>query len=269
MTKRYYKYRETHRKVFGRKQKYCIKCKKWKAESEFGTDRAKRDGLKIHCAECSREYARALLKKYRKGKKARIYLRFEQRHRIVKGVRQKLCCCCKQWKAESHYYGNRGLKDGLSLSCKDCDKKNARRRFVRKNKGARRNLRYEQRHRVVNGVRQKYCTKCKRWKNEGLYYQHRSTKDGLSARCRRCTYKAAGKSCDPKGKGTRRNLRYEDRHRVVKGVKQKFCRMCESWKSEGEFYKNSLRKGGLDNRCKECSYKPVKKSRKIRPAVKN
>jgi hypothetical protein len=41
--------------------------------------------------------------------------------------------------------------------------------------------------------------------------------------------------------------------------------MCKSWKSEGEFYKNRLRKGGLDNRCKKCSYKPVKKFHKKRP----
>jgi len=269
MTKRYYKYAETHRTVFGRKQKYCNKCKKWKSESQFGLDRAKRDGLKMQCVDCGRAYARALLRKYRKGRKARIYLSFEQRHRTVKGVRQKLCCSCKQWKAESDYYSNRGLKDGLSLSCKDCDKKNARKRFVLKNEGARRNLSYEQRHRVVNGIKQKFCTKCRKWKKEGLYYQHRSNKDGLSARCRKCTYDTAGKSYGPKGKGARRNLRYEDRHRIVKGVKEKFCRMCKSWKDEGEFYINRLRKDGLDDRCRKCSYKPVKKSRKTRPAAKN
>ena len=265
MTKRYYKYRETHRTVFGRKQKYCTKCEKWKSESEFGIDRAKRDGLKMACRECDRAYARALLRKLRNGKKARVYLRFEERHRIVKGVRQKLCCICKQWKGESLYYKNCGLNDGLSLSCQDCDKKSARKRFEHKRKGVRKYLRYEQRHRVVNGIKQKLCIKCRRWKKENAYYTNNSEKDDLSARCKNCTYKAANKSYKPRSMGTRRNLRYEDRHRVVNGVKQKFCRMCKSWKSEGEFYKNRLRKGGLDNRCKKCSYKPVKKFHKKRP----
>ncbi len=264
MTKRYYKYKEIHRTVFGRKQKYCSKCKKWKSESKFGIDRAKRDGFKMACRECDRAYARVLLRKLRNGKKARIYLRFEERHKIVRGVRQKLCCLCKQWKDESLYYKNCVLKDGLSLSCKDCDKKNARKRFEHKGKSVRKYLRYEQRHRVVNGVKQKCCTKCRRWKKESAYYKNSAEKDNLSARCMNCTYKATNKSYEPDRKVVRRNLRYEDRHRVVNGVKQKFCRMCKTWKCEDEFYNNRLRKGGLDNRCKKCSYKPVKKSRKRR-----
>lgn len=80
MTKRYYKYRETHRTVKSRKQKYCTKCKKWKGESEFGIDRAKRDGLNIRCKDCYKAYTRELYRKYRKRKKVRDYLRFEERH---------------------------------------------------------------------------------------------------------------------------------------------------------------------------------------------
>jgi len=190
MTKRYYKYGETHRTVRGRRQKYCTKCKKWKRESEFGTDRAKRDGLKMRCRDCDRAYAQALHRKYRKGKKVRVYLRFEQRHRIVKGVKQKLCCKCKQWKDESHFYRQRGLKDGLGLECKKCNSK----RYERNRKAGRRNLRYEDRHRIVNGIRQKFCRKCKRWKSESEFYKDRSQRDSLTERCRKCTYKATGRS---------------------------------------------------------------------------
>jgi hypothetical protein len=67
----------------------------------------------------------------------------------------------------------------------------------------------------------------------------------------------------------RRNLRYEDRHQVVNGVKQKYCRKCKRWKSETEFYKDKLIKDGLMGRCKKCSYKPAKKYQKLRLAVKN
>ncbi|MFH1716819.1 MAG: hypothetical protein ABIF19_05670 [Planctomycetota bacterium] len=195
MTKRYYKFRETHRTAKGVKQKRCTKCMKWKQEREFGVDRAKRDGLNIRCRDCDRAYGRALRRKYRKGKKVRVYLRFEERHRIVRGVKQKLCYRCKEWKDQSHYYRNRGLKDGLSLSCKDCEKRNARKRLEQKKKGSRRNLKYEDRHRVVKGIKEKLCTKCKRWKRESEYYKQRSHKDGLSVRCKKCLYKPTKNFC--------------------------------------------------------------------------
>ena len=188
MTKRYYKHEQTHRKVKGRKQKLCTKCKKWKSESEFGIDRAKRDGLNIRCKDCYKAYTRALHRKYRKGKKARIYLRFEDRHRIFRGVRQKLCSSCSKWKDESHYSRNYRLKDGLSLSCKECEKRHDRKCLERKNKDVRRNLRYEDRHRVVKGVKQKRCSKCGKWKDLGKFYKNRSRKDGLMERCKKCTY---------------------------------------------------------------------------------
>ena len=47
-----------------------------------------------------------------------------------------------------------------------------------------------------------------------------------------------------------------------KGIKQKLRRKCNRWKNEREFYKNRSEKGGLDNQCRKCSYKPTGKSRK-------
>ena len=268
MTKRYYKYSETHRTVKGRKQKYCNKCKKWKSEIEFGIDRAKRDGLKMRCRECDRAYARALLRKYRKGRKVRIYLRFEQRHRTVKGVRQKLCCTCKQWKSENQFYSHRSLKDGLSLRCKECQKRHARKRLELKNKGIRKNLRFEERHRTVKGAKEKLCTKCKKWKAESEFYINKSRKDSLTERCKKCIYKAANRSYTSKGKGARRNLRYEERHRVVNGINEKLCTKCRKWKKENLYYKQRSNKDGLSARCKKCTYKSAKKPLKARLAVK-
>ncbi len=45
--------------------------------------------LKIRCKDCDREYQRELKKKTR-GKNVRDYLRFEERRRVVHGVKQKL-----------------------------------------------------------------------------------------------------------------------------------------------------------------------------------
>jgi hypothetical protein len=51
-------------------------------------------------------------------------------------------------------------------------------------------------------------------------------------------------------------------------VKQKRCRRCKSWKAESEFYKKQQCKDGLEERCKECSYKARKFHKKRRTAVR-
>jgi len=118
MTKRYYKFGETHRTVNGRKQKYCTTCKQWKGETEFRIDRYKRDGLKIKCTDCDDAYERAYRVKHRGTVKE--YLKFEQRHRTVKGLREKLCSKCGKWKKETEYHKEKSSKDGLSGWCKQC-----------------------------------------------------------------------------------------------------------------------------------------------------
>jgi len=120
MTKRYYKYGETHRTVKGRKQKYCTTCKQWKGEKEFRIDRHKRDGLKIRCRDCDDAYEREYRMKHRGD--VRKYLKFEERHRTVSGLREKLCAKCQQWKKDSEYYRQRTSKDGLSGWCKKCSR---------------------------------------------------------------------------------------------------------------------------------------------------
>lgn len=190
MTKRYYKYAETHRTIKGRKQKYCTTCKRWKVESDFRKDRAKRDGLRIRCRDCDDAYEQEYRRQHRGD--VREYLTFEQRHRIVNGVKQKLCGKCNQWKDENRFSRNRSSRDGLGFRCKECD--NTQKSHERQRKGARRNLRYQDRHRVTNGVNEKLCTMCARWKKESEYYKNRSIRDGLSTRCKKCSYTATIKS---------------------------------------------------------------------------
>jgi len=91
MTKRYYKYEETHQTFNGVKHKRCTKCKRWKEESEFCKNRARKEGLKIYCKGCNNAYSLKLRRKNRKGKKARVYLRFEDRlRREVEQLSKKL-----------------------------------------------------------------------------------------------------------------------------------------------------------------------------------
>ena len=121
MANKYYSYKETHRKVKGVKQKRCIRCKRWKEESEFHKDRARKDGFRIYCKGCVGAYERKSRNKNRKD--VRDYLRYEDRHRIVRTIKEKLCSRCKQWKYESEFYKNNSKRDGLTGRCKKCSYK--------------------------------------------------------------------------------------------------------------------------------------------------
>jgi hypothetical protein len=107
----------------------------------------------------------------------------------------KRCSKCKCWKDESAFGKDRSKKDGLSRWCKDCDRAYWRKKY-RKNKGGRvrRYLKYKQRHRVVGGVKEKRCCTCGKWKPQSGFYKMRRHKDGLAARCKRCSDKATNKA---------------------------------------------------------------------------
>lgn len=52
--------------------------------------------------------------------------KYEDSHRVVDGVKQKLCRKCNEWKPESEFHKNASCKDGLAGSCKVCKAKAAR-----------------------------------------------------------------------------------------------------------------------------------------------
>jgi len=188
MAKRYYKCKETHQTVKGVNYKRCTKCKRWKEVSEFCKDRTRKDGLKIYCNVCVNAYA---LRHYRKNKKSvRDYLRYQERHRVIRGFKEKLCSRCKQWKYYSDFYKDNRAKDRLMSWCKECERK----RTEHKRTSDKKYLLYEDCHRIVKGIRQKLCTKCRRWKSENEFYKDKLRKDGLMGRCKKCSYKTAKKS---------------------------------------------------------------------------
>jgi len=192
MTRRYYKYEEKHRTVRGRKQKYCIKCKKWKGENQYYKEPRTKDGLGSWCKDCVLKYQRERNRKMGKGLKT--LRRYEECHRVVSGVKQKKCTKCKKWKGENQYCRNRRSKDGLQWRCKECVLKYQRERNRKMGKGLKTYRRYEEYHRVVGGVKQKKCTKCKRWKAESEFYKTKIYKDGMQFKCKACSDKATNKS---------------------------------------------------------------------------
>jgi len=128
MTRKYYKYEETHREADGRKQKFCIKCFTWKDQSEFNIDRSNRDGLDMRCRDCARLLGQARYRKATKKKKIIVYLRFKDRHRLIRGVKQKLCTKCGKWKKQNEYYKSSSEEDGLMCRCRECTYKPAKKK---------------------------------------------------------------------------------------------------------------------------------------------
>ncbi len=182
----------------------------------------------------------------------------------------KQCTKCNKLKSKSEFSKNSKNKDGLRYWCKKCEREYKRRHY-RKNRGTvKQYFVYEESHRTIDGVKQKRCTKCKKWKDETKFGKDRSRKDGLDYDCKDCVRAYMRGRYKKEGKGLKKYYRYEECHRVVDGVKQKRCRSCKSWKTESEFYKNRSYKDGLQFRCKACSDKATNKSRKKRrTAVRN
>ncbi len=181
----------------------------------------------------------------------------------------KQCTKCKKLKSKSEFSKNRKNKDGLQCRCRKCIRNFARKHYWGNSKPLKRYLRYEERHRTIDGVKQKRCSKCEKWKEESKFGKKTSQKDGLKSWCKDCVRANMRERYKKEGKGLKIYYRYDECHRVVDGVKQKRCRRCKRWKAESEFYKNQQRKDGLGERCKECSYKARKSHKKRRTAVRN
>lgn len=77
-------------------------------------------------------------KKPPKKKTARSGSKYEDFHRVVDEVKQKLCRKCNEWKPESEFHKNASCKDGLAGSCKVC-KANAARLYRERWKGEKNN----------------------------------------------------------------------------------------------------------------------------------
>jgi hypothetical protein len=176
----------------------------------------------------------------------------------------KQCTKCRKRKDESEFSKNRKNKDGLRYWCKKCEREYKRRHYRKNRDSVKKHFVYEESHRTIDGVKQKRCTKCKKWKDESKFGRDSKNKDGLGYVCKDCVRAYMRERCKKEGKGLKQYYRYEECHRVVDGVKQKRCRRCKSWKTESEFYKNRSCKDGLQFRCKACSDKATNKAHKKR-----
>ena len=98
----------------------------------------------------------------------------------------KQCTKCKRWKDETEFSRQSGRKDGLRCWCKQCGCEYIHQYYRRNKEHVRKKRSYEESHRVVGGVRQKQCIKCRRWKPESEFQKLGRAKDGLQWECKKC-----------------------------------------------------------------------------------
>ena len=171
----------------------------------------------------------------------------------------KQCTRCKRRKKESEFYKQPSRKDGLRCWCKKCENEYERKRYRKGRKAVKKYYRYEERHRVVDGEKQKRCRRCKKWKDESEFGKHRTSKDGLSIRCRDCDRAYDRERYRKDMKSVKDRLRYEQRHRIVAGVKQRLCCRCKKWKDENQYCRSRRSKDELQWQCKECESEYARK----------
>lgn len=180
-------------------------------------------------------------------------------------AKMKRCSRCKKLKDESNFARERRCRDGLSSWCKKCRSEYNYWYNRTGGKHAKRYRSYEDSHRVVDGVKQKRCRKCKRWKDKSEFGKNRSQRDGLADACKKCERKRVRKYYGTGTGPVKRRYKYEQSHRIVKRVKEKRCRKCKKWKPESEFGKHRRSKDGLDVWCRNC----LRKAHKQRLAERN
>ena len=181
----------------------------------------------------------------------------------------KQCSKCKELKDKSEFRKNRSRKDELSVWCKKCLRNYDRKRYLENSKPLKRYLRYEERHRTIDCIRQKRCSKCEKQKDESEFGKNRKNKDGVRCRCKECMRVDMQERYKQKRGSVKKYNKYKDLHRVAGGVKQKRCGKCKKWKAENQYYKHNRHKDGLSVWCKECANKATNKARKRRLAIRN
>ena len=107
-----------------------------------------------------------------------------------KKVGMKQCTKCGKLKGKSEF-GK--LAGELTYKCKECLRKYSRVRYRKNKSSVKKYYSPEQNHRVVDGVRQKRCRRCGKWKIESMYYKRGSSNDGLYVWCKECADKATNK----------------------------------------------------------------------------
>lgn len=112
----------------------------------------------------------------------------------AKQAGMKRCSKCGELKEKSEFSKHSGRKDGLRCWCKKCECDCMHEYYRRNKKSVRKYYSYAEIHRVVDGVEEKWCRRCRKWKALIDYHKNAPVKDGVSVLCKECINKATNKA---------------------------------------------------------------------------
>lgn len=170
---------------------------------------------------------------------------------------RKQCNVCKEWKDESEFGKNRTKKDGLSPACLVCQ-----RAAVRASKERKAIPRYVANYAIRNEQGQKFCTKCKTWRNESEFGKNSTSKDGLSTWCRECQKIYDMSRAEKRNEQHRRLIQQKkeaEKRYDSEGKPLQKCSCCGKWKML-DINNFALQKGninGFKGVCRVCVKKQI------------
>ena len=103
-----------------------------------------------------------------------------------KQARMKRCTKCGKPKDKAEFSKQSSRIDGLRCWCKKCECDYMHEYYRLNRKSVKKYYSYEEIHRVVDGVKEKQCRRCRKWKALIDYHKNVAAKDGVYIWCKEC-----------------------------------------------------------------------------------
>jgi|ERR1035437_940437 hypothetical protein len=141
------------------KTRKCSVCCEIKPLTEFGKNRAMKDGHRYDCFECRRS--------------GRVRVKVEEI--IPDGF--KKCFCCKEVKQYNEFHSDNSKKDKFASYCKMCANNKC---------STRRRKKYPPKIKEILPEGFKRCSRCKNIKSKKEFYKNKNQPDGFGYHCKKC-----------------------------------------------------------------------------------
>jgi hypothetical protein len=207
-------------------KKTCIICNISKPLDKFYPNKRYKDGYSGSCIVCEEKRAQKYIKQW--VKEGNVL------------PKEKRCCRCKRVLSSDHFVFNKRKRDGLSSSCRDCEKLKREEYIIKWEKERKQK---ETERFTLFPKFEKKCTQCGQTKSLGLFFPSKNSKDGHTSYCKDC--------------GLKHQNEYHERIKASKKVipETKYCTSCNKTLPASKFNKCNQRKDGLNIYCRDCSNK--------------
>jgi len=224
--------KERLNKKISLEKKECNLCNRELPIAKFYKNRRFKDGFNATCIECEKNRQKNYIYKWK-----------EKFYEINKDLVEKECIGCYRILPVFYFNKNKRRKDGLTSTCKDCEKKRLD-KYIQKWEVERKKKKDDLF--TLFPTFEKRCNTCKRILSASQFYPKARSKDGLSSNCNECDRKIA--------KETRKKylLSGKWKERLKNIPNEKECRRCHQTLPASQFHKRKESSDGLALYCIKC-----------------